>query len=54
MYHYAWDTFYAEGGHALKMGKLFKDVMLREMQDDTYRRYNPKVARSFKKEQAPA
>jgi hypothetical protein len=36
------------------MGKLFKDVMLREMQDDTYRRYNPKVARSFKKEQAPA
>jgi radical SAM superfamily enzyme YgiQ (UPF0313 family) len=54
MYHYAWDTFYAGGGHALKMGKLFKDVMLREMQDDTYRRYNPKVARSFKKEQAPA
>ena len=54
LYHYAWDTFYAGGGHALKMGKLFKDVMLREMQDDTYRRYNPKVARSFKKEQAPA
>jgi radical SAM superfamily enzyme YgiQ (UPF0313 family) len=54
MYHYAWDTFYAEGGHALKMGKLFKDVMLREMNDGTYRRYNPKVARSFKKELAPA
>lgn len=54
LYHYAWDTFYAGGGHALKMGKLFKDVMLREMNDGTYRRYDPKVARSFKKEQAPA
>ena len=52
MYTYAWDTFYAGGGHALRMGKLFKDVMLREMNDGTYRRYDPKVARSFKKESA--
>ncbi len=54
LYYYAWDTFYANGGHALKMGKLFKDVMLREMNDGTYRRYNPKVARSFKREKALA
>ena len=54
MYHYAWDTFHAEGGHALRMGKLFKDVMLREMNDGTYRRYDPKVARSFKKGQPTA
>jgi radical SAM superfamily enzyme YgiQ (UPF0313 family) len=54
LYYYAWDTFYAGGGHALKMGKLFKDVMLREMNDGTYRRYNPKVARSFKREQTLA
>ena len=54
MYHYAWDTFHAGGGHALRMGKLFKDVMLREMNDGTYRRYDPKVARSFKKGQPAA
>ena len=54
LYYYAWDTFYANGGHALKMGKLFKDVMLREMNDGTYRRYNPKVTRSFKREKALA
>jgi radical SAM superfamily enzyme YgiQ (UPF0313 family) len=54
MYWYAWDTFYAGGGHALKMGKLFKDVMLREMNDGTYRRYDPKVARSFRKERPGA
>jgi radical SAM superfamily enzyme YgiQ (UPF0313 family) len=54
MYYYAWDTFYAGGGHALRMGKLFKDVMLREMNDGTYRRYDPKVTRSFKKERSEA
>ena len=50
LYYYAWDTFYAGGGHALRMGKLFKDVMLREMNDGTYRRYDPRVPRAFKRE----
>ncbi|WP_432821992.1 B12-binding domain-containing radical SAM protein [Trichloromonas sp.] len=48
MFHYAWDTFYADGGYALKMGELFKSVMRREMDDGTYRRYNPRTRRGFK------
>lgn len=49
MYYYAWDTFYAAGGHQLKMGNLFKKVIQREMADDTYYRYNPRRKRSFAK-----
>src|SRR6266567_1588697 len=49
MYHYAWDTFYADGGHQLKMGNLFKKVIQREMEDGTYYRYNPRKKRSFAK-----
>ena len=49
MYHYAWDTFYADGGHQLKMGNLFKQVIQREMEDGTYYRYNPRRKRSFVK-----
>ena len=49
MYYYAWDTFYADGGHQLKMGELFKNVIRREMDDGTYHRYNPRKRRLFKK-----
>ncbi|MGZ8473830.1 MAG: B12-binding domain-containing radical SAM protein [Candidatus Deferrimicrobiaceae bacterium] len=49
MYHYAWDTFYAGSGHQLKMGNLFGKVIRREMEDDTYYRYNPRRKRSFAK-----
>ena len=45
MYYYAWDTFYADGGHQLKMGDLFKKVIQREMEDGTYYRYNPRRKR---------
>ena len=51
MYYYAWDTFYAEGGHQLKMGNLFKRVARREVEDGTYSRYNPRRKRSFQKPQ---
>ncbi|MEZ4601638.1 MAG: radical SAM protein [Syntrophotaleaceae bacterium] len=51
LYYYAWDTFYADSGHQLKMGELFKQVMRREMDDGTYRRYDPKKRRNFKKQQ---
>ncbi len=47
LYYYAWDTFYAGGGHQLKMGELFKQVIRREMDDGTYRRYDPKTRRTF-------
>jgi radical SAM superfamily enzyme YgiQ (UPF0313 family) len=47
MYYYAWDTFYANGGYQIKMGKLFETVIRREMEDGTYRRYNPRKKRSF-------
>ncbi|MBW6510501.1 MAG: radical SAM protein [Desulfuromonadaceae bacterium] len=49
MYYYAWDTFNADGGHALKMGKLFDQVIRREIEDGTYRRYEPRKKRQFKK-----
>ncbi|MDF1580917.1 MAG: radical SAM protein [Desulfuromonadales bacterium] len=49
MYYYAWDTFNADGGHALKMGKLFEQVIRREIEDGTYRRYEPRKKRQFKK-----
>ncbi len=49
LYHYAWDHFYAQGGHQLKMGELFKQVIRREMDDGTYHRYNPRKRRIFQK-----
>lgn len=49
LYHYAWDTFYAGGGLQLRMGNLFKQVIRKEMDDGTYRRYDPKIRRTFKK-----
>jgi ribonucleotide reductase alpha subunit len=52
MYHYAWDTFYASGGHQLKMGNLFKRVIQREIEDGTYRRYTPGRNREFGKTQS--
>lgn len=51
LYYYAWDTFYEGSGHQLKMGELFKQVIRREMDDGTYRRYNPKKRRSFQQNQ---
>lgn len=47
LFHYAWDTFYAGGGHQLRMANLFKKVILKEMDDGTYRHYDPKRKRSF-------
>jgi hypothetical protein len=32
----------------LRMGNLFKQVIRREMDDGTYRRYDPKTRRTFK------
>jgi len=49
MYHYAWDTFYAGGGHQIKMAELFAKVVRREMEDGIYYRYNPRRERSFPK-----
>lgn len=49
LYTYAWDHFYAQGGHQLKMGELFKQVIRREMDDGTYHRYNPRKRRIFQK-----
>ncbi len=49
LYYYAWDHFYAQGGHQLKMGELFKQVIRREMDDGTYHRYNPRKRRLFQK-----
>jgi len=53
LFYYAWDTFYAGSGHALKMGELFKRVIAREMADGTYRRYDVGSRRGFRKEVEP-
>lgn len=47
LYTYAWDTFYAGSGHQLKMGELFNRVIRREIEDGTYRRYEPRIRRRF-------
>jgi radical SAM superfamily enzyme YgiQ (UPF0313 family) len=49
MYHYAWDTFYHESSPRLRMSYLFKNIIEREIESGTYRRYNPRRSRSFKK-----
>lgn len=52
LYYWAWDEFYADGGYQLRMGNLLKKVILREMEDGTYRRYDPRKSRTFKGEKA--
>jgi len=47
LYDYAWQTFYADSGYQLRMGRLFQRVIEREMADGTYRRYNPRDKRRF-------
>jgi radical SAM superfamily enzyme YgiQ (UPF0313 family) len=54
LYFYAWDTFYADGGYQIKMGELFRKIIRREVEDGTYRRYDPKRQRAFKGESPEA
>ncbi|MBA4389729.1 MAG: radical SAM protein [Syntrophus sp. (in: bacteria)] len=49
LYYYAWDTFYGESGYQLKMAELFRKVIRREIEDNTYRRYKVRKGRSFGK-----
>ena len=37
LYHHAWDTFYADEPQTFKMYKLFKQVVAKEMADETYK-----------------
>lgn len=51
LYNYAWKTFYQDETQEEKMFKLFTKVMLREMEDGTYRPRNRKLAnKSFGKD----
>ena len=54
LYHYAWNTFYADGGYQLKMGDLFMKVIKKEVADGTYRRYNPRKKRVFRRQRVAA
>lgn len=36
MYHYAWDNFYKDMGQSLRMARLFKEVVKKEMEDGSY------------------
>jgi radical SAM superfamily enzyme YgiQ (UPF0313 family) len=53
LYDFAWDTFYQGHGGQLRMGELLKKVIHREMEDGTYRRYDPRRRRSFGKKGNP-
>lgn len=51
LYDYAWKTFYKDETQEEKMFKLFAQVMLREMEDGTYRPRDRKLAnKTFGKE----
>ena len=51
LYEYAWKTFYADESQESKMMRLFAKVIMREMEDGTYRpRDRRLVNRSFGKE----
>ncbi len=43
MHQYAWDAFYGPGGKELAMGKLYMDVIQREVADGTYK--SPRLRR---------
>ncbi len=45
VYYYAWDTFYANSGYELKMGQLFQKVVMRQIADNTYKRYDTQAPR---------
>lgn len=49
LFHYAWDTFYAEKPFEVRMGNLFMKVIEKEMKDGTYHRHNPRARRAFRK-----
>jgi radical SAM superfamily enzyme YgiQ (UPF0313 family) len=51
LYDYAWATFYADESQELKMMRLFSKVMMREMEEGTYRtRDRHLINKSFGKE----
>ena len=51
LYHYAWDYFYRDESQEQKMFKLFTKVLLREMEDNTFRpRERSLTTKSFGKE----
>jgi radical SAM superfamily enzyme YgiQ (UPF0313 family) len=53
MYYYAWETFYRESGQELRMGKLFMEVVKREIADGTHRR-SPALSGSRAKQERQA
>ena len=51
LYDYAWKSFYQDESQEQKMFKLFSKVMMREMEDGTYRpRDRRLVNKSFGKD----
>jgi hypothetical protein len=51
LYEYAWKAFYQDETQEEKMFKLFTNVVLREMNDGTYRPRNRELAnKSFGKD----
>jgi radical SAM superfamily enzyme YgiQ (UPF0313 family) len=51
LYDWAWDTFYADGGQQLKMAKLMRQAIAREMREGTYQRSELRRRRSFSPEE---
>lgn len=40
LYHYAWDTFYQDEPQQVKMARILKSVIEKEMRNGTYRRFD--------------
>jgi radical SAM superfamily enzyme YgiQ (UPF0313 family) len=51
LYDSAWETFYPGDGGKLRMGELLKKVIRKEMEDGTYRRYDSRQRRGFRKKE---
>jgi radical SAM superfamily enzyme YgiQ (UPF0313 family) len=47
LFDQAWETFYREKNQSYRMFELFKRVVIKEMADGTYRRWQPKTDRKF-------
>jgi radical SAM superfamily enzyme YgiQ (UPF0313 family) len=48
MFYYAWDMFYSDSGYELKMGQLFHKIIMREIADKTYKRYDTRTSQPSK------
>lgn len=47
LYYWAWDSFYKDAGHAVKMGQLFMQAVKKERANGTWRRFDTRNRQGF-------